>query len=271
VDITTNPSATGGSGQDFEFKVGAACLTLLLTRGAPLFLGTGTLSTVHFQTKYLGWQTDDLLLEAIDGQGEKRKAAVQVKRSFVLSEKNEESAETLRRAFADFRNPSLFSQNHDVVGLITSNLSAKLVRGLRTLLDCARASTDSADMVRRLQIPGYLGKPTLDYYDNIVAILQDSGGPQPTDEEIWRFLCCFNVVDCDLNVEHGFTETMMRSLLAITARDNNSPTADATWSTLCTLAANRTGTCRLNNPILKIGAMDHNRHPAYNRSPTSFK
>jgi hypothetical protein len=265
VEIITSPSATGGTGPDFEFKVGAACLTLLLTGGAPFFLETGTVNAVHFQTKYLGWQTDDILLVVVDGKGLNRKAAIQIKRAFVLSEKDEESAETLRRAFADFRNPSLFSQNHDVVGLITSNLSAKLVRGLRTLLDCARASTDSADMVRRLQIPGYLGKPTLDYYNNIVAILRDSSGSQPTDEEIWRFLCRFNVVDCDLNVEHGFIETMMRSLLAITARDNNSAVADATWNTLCTLAATRTGTAssytleKLPEPLLQ----QHNHASGY--------
>ena len=114
MEIITSPSATGGTGPDFEFKVGAACLTLLLTGGAPFFLETGTVNAVHFQTKYLGWQTDDLLLEAVDGQGEKHKAAIQVKRSFVLSEKDKESTEALRRAFADFRNASLFNQGRDM-------------------------------------------------------------------------------------------------------------------------------------------------------------
>ena len=241
VETITSPSATGGSGQDFEFKVGAACLTLLLTGGSPFFLETGTVNAVHFQTKYLGWKTDDLLLEVIDGKGLNRKAAIQIRRAFVLSEKDDESVDTLRRAFADFRNTSLFNQNHDVVGLITSSLSAKLVRGLRTLLDCARASTCSTDMVRRLQIPDYLGKPTQDYYKKIVAILQGSSGQPPTDEEIWRFLCRFNVVDCDLNVEHGFSETMMRSLLAVTTHDKNPATADATWNALYVLTATRTG------------------------------
>jgi len=238
VEPVTNPSATGGAGPDFEFKVGAACLTLLLTRGAPFFLGTDTLSAVHFQTKHLGWQTDDLLLEAVNSLGANGKAAIQVKRSFVLSENDGESVETLRRAFADFRNPTLFDQNRDVVGLITSGLSAKLVRGLRALLDCARASTDSADMLRRLQIPGYLGKPALNYYHEITAILRGAGGPPPADAEIWHFLCRFNVVDCDLNVEHGFVETMMRSLLAVTAHDKDpAAAADATWNTLCVVAA----------------------------------
>ena len=82
-----NPAATGSAGSAFETKVSAACLTLLLTRGAPLCLGPGTLRTVHLQAGHLGlgWSTDDLLLEAVSPAGEPIKAALQVKRTFVLS------------------------------------------------------------------------------------------------------------------------------------------------------------------------------------------
>lgn len=241
MESVTNPATTGGFGPNFEFKVGAACLTLLLTRGAPLFLETGTVSAVHFQTKYLGWETDDLLLEAVNEHGVTRKTAIQVKLSFVLSDKDEECIKTVRRAFADFRNTTIFDQNRDVVGVVTSSLSARLIRGLRSLLDCARASTGSLDMVQRLQIPGYLGRPAHDNYRTIAAILQKSEGQQPTEEEIWRFLTRFNVVDLDLNVECGFTETLLHSLLTVTARDGSPSSAHATWNELHACAAAKSG------------------------------
>lgn len=241
METVTNPATTGGSGPSFEFKVGAACLTLLLTRGAPLFLETGALSAVHFQTKYLGWETDDLLLEAVNEHGVVSKAAIQVKLSFVLSDKDAECIKTVRRAFTDFRNTTLFDQNRDVVGVVTSSLSARLARGMRSLLDCARASTDPADMVQRLQIPGYLGRPAHDNYKTIVSILQELEGQQPTEEEIWRFLNRFNIVDLDLNIESGITEILLRSLLAVTARDGNPSSANATWNELHTCAATRSG------------------------------
>ena len=160
----SNPAATGSAGPAFETKVAAAFLTLLLTRGAPLCLGAGTLRSVHLQAGHLGvgWCTDDLLLEATDARSEPMKAALQVKRAFSLSAANSECVQTLRGALADFRNSAQFDQQRDVVALVTSSLSAKLARGLRTLLDCARASITAADMVRRLAIPGYLGKPALD-------------------------------------------------------------------------------------------------------------
>lgn len=83
---SANPAATGSAGSAFEAKVGAACLALLLTRGAPLCLGKGTLHTVHLQAGHLGlgWRTDDILLEARDEVGN-LKAALQVKCSFAVS------------------------------------------------------------------------------------------------------------------------------------------------------------------------------------------
>src|SRR3954447_862582 len=98
VTNVSNPAATGSAGPAFETKVAAACLTLLLTRGAPLCLGAGTLRSVHLQAGHLGlgWCTDDLLLEATDGGGEPMKAALQVKRAFSLSAEDSECVKTIR-------------------------------------------------------------------------------------------------------------------------------------------------------------------------------
>jgi hypothetical protein len=234
----SNPAATGSAGPAFETKVAAACLTLLLTRGAPLCLGAGILRTVHLQAGHLGlgWCTDDLLLEATDTSGEPIKAALQAKRAFSLSADDSECVKTLRGALADFRNSGQFDQQRDVVALVTSSLSAKLARGLRTLLDCARASQSAADMARRLAIPGYLGKPALGYNKTIVEILAGADGGAPCDEELWLFLRRFHVVDLDLNVPSGFTETMLRALLAATLPDGDPSAVDATWNELVTTA-----------------------------------
>jgi len=237
----SNPAATGSAGSAFEAKVGAACLTLLLTRGAPLCLGAGTLHTVHLQAGHLGWRTDDILLEATNTAGEPVKAALQVKRAFELSVSNRECVKTLRGALADFRNSAQFDQRRDVVCLVPSSLSAKLARGLRTLLDCARASTSAGDLARRLAIPDNLGKPTLGYLETVREILTGAEGGAPSEAELWRFLTRFHVVDLDLNVPGGMTETMMRSLLAATLPDGDPNAAHATWNELVTLALSEAG------------------------------
>lgn len=216
----------------------------MLTRGAPLCLGTGTLRSVHLQAGHLGlgWCTDDLLLEATDASGGPMKAALQVKRAFAFSTKEDsECVKTLRGALSDFRNTAQFDQQRDFVALVTSSLSAKLARGLRTLLDCARASLDAGDMARRLAIPGYLGKPAFEYHETIRLILGGAEGGAPSDDELWRFLRRFQVVDLDLNIEGGFTEVMMRTLLAATLPEADARDVDATWNELVTTALSDAG------------------------------
>lgn len=239
----SNPAATGSGGPAFETKVSAACLALLLTRGAPPFLGTGTLRSVHLQAGHLGlgWSTDDLLLEATDAGGQPMKAALQVKRSFSLSARDPECTKTVRGAFADFRRSAQFDQQRDVVAIITSSLSTQLARGLRTLLDCARASLNAEDMARRLAIPNYLGQPAKGYYQTIVEILEGAEGGSPSDEETWRFLRRFGIIDLDLNVTHGIIETLLRTLLAATLPDDTPEAVDATWNELLAMALNDAG------------------------------
>lgn len=239
----SNPAATGSAGTAFETRVAAACLTLLLTRGAPLCLGAGILRTVHLQAGHLGlgWYTDDLLLEATDTSGEPMKAALQAKRAFLLRRSDPECVKTLRGALADFRNSGQFDQQRDVVALVTSSLSANVARGLRTLLDCARAALSADDMARRLAIPNYLGEDALKYNKTIAEILAGADGGAPCNEELWLFLRRFRVVDLDLDQPSGFTETMLRTLLAATLPEDDSNAVDATWNELVTTALSDTG------------------------------
>jgi hypothetical protein len=96
-------------------------------------------------------------------------------------------------------------------------------------------------MARRLAITDYLGKPALGYKNTIREIFASAEGGAPSDEEMWRFLRRFHVVDLDLNVAGGLTETMMRSLLAATLPDGDANAADATWKELVTLALSDAG------------------------------
>jgi hypothetical protein len=238
----SSPSATGPAGPAFEVKLGAAWLTLLLTGGAPLWLGTGRLRAVHLQAAHLGagWHTDDILLEAVKPNGEQIKAALQAKRSFTLG-RNEECTKVLRGALKDLRNTSQFDQACDVLGVVTSSLSAKLARGVRTLLDCARASISAADMASRLSKPNYLGKPAREYYNTIKQILSNADAGAPNEEELWRFLCRFHIADLDLDNTNGMTETMLRSLLAATLPEGDPAIANETWTELVSLALETAG------------------------------
>jgi hypothetical protein len=237
----TNPASTGGAGPAFETLVGAGFLASLLVQGAPLALGVGTLKIVHLQGGHLGFETDDYVLEAVTLTGQRNKAVVQAKRTFTLGASDQESVQVLVRAFGDFRR-SAFDQAQDVIVLVTSSLSAKVTRGLRTLLDCSRASLSSDDLLRRLGLPGYLGAEASKCYQAIVSTLQAGSRPLPDAEEIWRFLRHFHVLTLDLDVTNGMAETLIRSLLTASTPNGDPAVAESTWNELITVALRRAGT-----------------------------
>lgn len=235
-----NPVSTGGSGPAFETLVGAGFLASLLVQGAPLALGSGTLKMVHLQGAHLGFETDDYVLEAVMSNGQSNKAIVQAKRTFTLRTSDQESVQVLIRALADFRRPA-FNQAQDVIVLVISSLSAKIARGLRTLLDCSRASLSSDDMVRRLNLPAYLGAEASKCYQAIVSTLQTNCNPSPDADEVWRFLRHFHVLTLDLDVPHGMTETLIRSLLTASTPNRDSEAAESTWNELIIAALRNAG------------------------------
>jgi hypothetical protein len=81
----SSPEATGGAGTFFEQHVNATFLALLLVRGIPPILTDCQLDEVHFQTEHLGWKTDDVLLVGLNGAGERRRFAGQIKKSFTVT------------------------------------------------------------------------------------------------------------------------------------------------------------------------------------------
>jgi hypothetical protein len=235
-----SPQATGGAGPFFEQHTDAAFLVLLLTGGASPFFTSGTVVEVDLQCGHAGWKTDDLLVQAKDPSGVTHKAVLQVKRHFVLSTKEPECVDTFRKAFLDFRNRSLFDPSADRLGLIVGPASDKLLKGFRTLLDCARASLSFSDMDRRLQLPAYLGSAASAYQESISEILKGLKESPAKDQEIWEFLRIFEFTSLDLNTSSSYTETLLRSLLSLTALED-APAAIDTWNQLVVLVSNRSG------------------------------
>ena len=67
----SNPFSTGGGGSYFEHQVQATFILALLTKGlAPL--SDLSITAIDFQTKRLGWKTDDFMLtSSSDGYSSK--------------------------------------------------------------------------------------------------------------------------------------------------------------------------------------------------------
>lgn len=233
-ESVTNPVSTGGGGTIFEQHVDALFLALLLVRAPLPILKDCQIEEVHLQSEHLGWKTDDVLVGAIRSDGVRRRLAAQIKRQFTVSEKNETCRKVIGDFWADYKG-SEFDPDKDRLALVTLRGTNVLLDGFNSLLDCARASADTADFMRRLEMDGFLSKNTRGYAIAIQRIIEDAD-EAPTDEQFWRFLSVLHVVSFDLNSATAQNETWIKTLLAATAKGGDPiAAAAASWRELVEL------------------------------------
>jgi hypothetical protein len=233
----TSPVSTGGGGTFFEQHVDALFLALLLVRAPLPILKDCQVEEVHLQAEHLGWKTDDILVVARRPDGVVRQLAMQVKRQFAISERDAVCQKTFRNFWADFKGSQL-ELSTDRFALVTLRGTNLLLDTFNSLLDCARASVDAADFMRRLEVDGFLSKKARGYAATIRRILEDAGEAAPTDEEFWRFLSVLHVLSFDLNTASGQTEAWVKTLLAVSANQGDPlAVAEASWRELLELVS----------------------------------
>ena len=225
-DHPTSPAATGDRGGSFEQLVDVCYLSYLLAQGMPPFMRGGTLEEVHFQAEHLGWATDDLLVVGTVA-GHKRKVAMQVKSALVLTAENKECLQVFADAWKDSNNAAIFDPKRDGIVLVCGPLPVATYRRWRIMLDAAQATLDAADWLRRLALPGYLGKGASEAMNTLRSLLDAANGSPVTDAQLWEFSKVFDFQWLDLLESGSSTEAAMRSLLAITANPGALSPADA--------------------------------------------
>ena len=235
----SSPVATGGGGDHFEEHVAGFLLGLLLVRATPPILTDTSVVSVHLQTRHLGWRTDDVLVVGETSEGERRQLAIQSKRTFRISEKDTDCSDTFRGMWRDFQTSDRFDRAVDRFAIVTLRGTDALLRHFSSLLDCARAASDSGDFVRRTSVEGYISNQAKRQSNVIRSILNGNAKNPVSDDQYWQFLRTINILSLDLNTSTSQTSAGVISLLAITTVGSTKPlaTAQATWSALVQCAA----------------------------------
>ncbi len=235
----SSPIATGGGGAHFEQHVAAFALGLLLVRAIPPILTNTSVVEVHFQTRHLGWCTDDILLVGEISPGHTRKLAIQVKRTLRMSATDEDCRKTIQGMWDDFRAEDRFTSSTDRLAVIILHGTATLLQSFNSLLQCARATLDTEDFHNRLAHEGYVSKMAKKQHKTIQTILAEHTGGSVDGALYWRFLRTVNILSFDLNTSASQTEASMLSLLALAAVNAPNPSAIAgtTWAKLLECAS----------------------------------
>ena len=232
-----SPQATGGAGATFEQHVGAWFLALLLLRGVPVIFRRCQVTEVSFQTRHLGWQTDDILVTCDVGEHERCQLLVQVKLKLTVSASNDECVQTFRGFWGDFKAEERFNPSLDALVLVVQRGTDAIMDGLGGLLDCARNSRDAADFTHRLDTTGFVSKKVKDSSQAVKAILAGLEEPPPTDDEFWRFLKVIYLLPLDLCTATARDEASAKGALAWFADGSDVvDIAGSTWHELVVIA-----------------------------------
>ena len=151
---------------------------------------------------------------------------------------DEECTSTIDGAWKDFRSSTRFDKSKDIIAIITQRGSERLLAHFGALLDCARASLNAEDFLRRVGLQGFISKPAKDYNQIIRSIIESKNSESVTDGDYWEFLKSLHVLSFDLNSPTSQVEAWIKTLLAQTASGSDKlGTAKATWNELLSLVS----------------------------------
>ena len=231
---TVSSIATGGGGDFFEQQVAAYALGLLLVRAIPPILTDCFVVEVHLQSSHKGWYTDDILIACEGDSGKCRQLGLQVRRSFKITKSDEDSRSAIIGMWNDFRSNKNFDIEVDQLAIVVLQGTRVLMHDFKSLLDCARASSNTEDFHSRISLDGYLSKKAREQYDVIRTILTENENTPPEDETLWRFLRSINVLCRDFNGTTGQANSEILNLLAYTTKneDESNEIAHNSWAKL---------------------------------------
>jgi len=226
----SNPFSTGGGGPHFEAHVQASFVALMLTGGFAPCLPCWPIKKVKLQGKFLGYETDDLIVVvAREGGQQERKLLGQIKHSISITENDSTFGEVIQAAWNDFSNDRVFSRNRDAFALITGPLSATDIGAVRPLLERARHSEDCAEFFTSTELGNFASDDQRRKLKAFRAqLLQANGGQEVPDQTVFDFLRHFHLLGYDLDIKAGVTLSLLHSLIG----QNSQASAQALWAML---------------------------------------
>ncbi|MCF8308563.1 MAG: ATP-binding protein [Bacteroidales bacterium] len=223
----------GGGGTNFEQLVQTAFMTTLIIRGNVPCIPSGELSEVAMQVANRGYKTDDFMATAKSTSGEHR-LLVQVKHDISFTSENEKFKEVINAFWEDYNNTSIFDKTKDKLIVVKNGLTKNERNHLKSLFNWAinhSTETDFISEVNRIK-----GKK--DQLNVFRAVLKEANNNTDlTDEELWRFLKCVDVLEYDFLNEGSVDKTYFLNLIKLSKSKNSTKTEKEIWDKVLSYVA----------------------------------
>ena len=200
----------------------ASFVALMLTGGFAPCLPCWPISKIKLQGKFAGYETDDLIIFVEQPSGDqKRKILGNIKHSISITETHPVFAEVIQAAWNDFNNATLFTRKNDVIALITGPLSASDVNDVRTILEWARHSENTAEFISKVELTNFSSQGKQRKLQAFRTNLNNANGGNPvSDEMLVEFLKHFHLLGYDLDIKAGVTLSLLHSLIGQYSQEN---------------------------------------------------
>lgn len=224
----SNSFATGGGGTNFETRVQASFVVLMLTGGFVPCYQSYIIKKIILQGRHFGYATDDLIIHTeAQGDGQRKKLLVQVKHAISITERDPVFNEVIQAAWHDFSNAEIFTRGKDSIVLITGPLNIIDTNSVRPLLERSRSCENReeffSDIERAIYISEGQRKKLEAFRSNLKRANYDR---DVSDEELFQFLKHFHLLGYDLDMKAGVTLSLLHSLIGQYSENN----AQNIWS-----------------------------------------
>ena len=200
-DTFVNPYSTGGGGINFEQKIGSMYLSFLLARQVPYGLD-GITKEIRFQQIH-SEPLDDLVILSERG-GISRKLSLQLKHNMRFTNSDPNFETTISDCWKTLNDQENFDPNKDRFGIGVGVYQTKIDEVIVPIVNQARAKSFEDFMISK----NSFSVDKQEFLNLLRNKISKSKGGNPTDEEIWKFLRCFQVIYFDLEHE-GSKDTVI--------------------------------------------------------------
>lgn len=216
----------GGGGTNFEQNIQTAFLVTMLIGGDVPYLPSSRISEIALQVTNRGYETDDLLVVAKSEDGEHR-ILIQIKHEIAFTEKNELCKEVFSTFWKDYNNTFAFNKEKDKLIVIKSGLTKSERNHLKSILNWANThstATDFISEVNRIKAK----KEQLDVFRKILK--EANNNVELTDETLWEFLKCVDVLEYDFLDEGSTCKTYFLNLIKLCKNGSSALNEEEIWN-----------------------------------------
>jgi len=208
---------TGGGGTNFEQAVQTAFVVTLIIRGNVPCIESGELTEIGLQVKKREYETDDLLAIAKNPTATHR-LLIQIKHDISFTKGNDQFKQVIKDFWQDYNNSAIFDRNRDKLIIVKSGLTKHERNHVKSLLNWAVTHATETDFIKEVERIK-AKNDALEVFHEVLLMVNNNNAL--TDNEIWQFLRCVDVLEYDFLNEGSVDKTYFLNLIKLSRRKDS--------------------------------------------------